>query len=1098
MGSRIYVDRGGTFTDIVVVEETGAIRLRKIPSDEAVVGDLCGPDPGALTFGTTVATNALLERRTVPTLLIVTAGLGDLVRIRDMRRPSLFEPDAVWPEPLCCRVLELEGRMAADGSELEPLVLPERWPREVLEGIEAVAVVLMHAPRNPAHERAVAAALRERHPELFVVCGHEVSASVGYLSRIETALVEASATPILQRALRADRIPPRAWAVRSDGSLCEAQQLGAADAVLSGPASGVLAVAAVAEAAGVRRAIGLDMGGTSTDVCLVDTAAPLPRRQGEVEVAGVWLRRPMLDVETIAAGGGSVLWDDGQLLHVGPASAGASPGPQCYGRGGPPTLTDAALSAGLLDASAFSPPLDPSRIVLPGPAGAFLDLARQQMADAIRRLAARRGVDPAEHALVAFGGAAGQHAAWVAELLSIEEVLVHPAASVLCAWGQQLARREQRLTRPLWRPLSDWAAVQQALAALAAEVEIPEGGELLRAVEVRHTGTDHAIELPATSPEQIARDFVLAHRARFGFDRDLPLEVVDVHVRAVAPRPALPPLDRDEFGLGDQPRPGPARLDSPTTSVAVPEGWVAERAHGLLRLRRVERPRPPETSLQRTPHAVSLWASRLMRVATLAGAMLERTARSVNIRERLDFSCAVFDGAGNLVANAPHVPVHLGAMGETVRDLLAAVPEPQDGQHWLTNDPAAGGSHLPDLTVVSPVSWDGVRLFVACRAHHVDVGGLTPGSMPPRSARLSDEGFVVRRLPLLQDGRLRPDLDEHLAGCRQLEVVRADLEAQIAANVTAARELRSLGAGPVVARWAGHLLEVADEAMASVMSRLPEQATARDELDGLPLCLALRREQGALVVDLSGTGGPHPGNLNAPPAVVRAAVLYALVVLAGRRLPLNDGVLRRVRLVLPAPSLISPAPGAAVAGGNVETSQRLADLVLVAAGHGAASGGTMSNLTLGGAGWSLYETVGCGQGASVRGPGPSGRQVHMTNTRATDPEVLEQRLPLRLRRFSLRGGSGGAGEHAGGDGLIRELEVLVPARAALLATRRDRGAQGQQGGEPGEAGLDELMQGGTWRPWDGELAALQPGDRVRVQTPGGGGWGTLRRLWRNP
>jgi 5-oxoprolinase (ATP-hydrolysing) len=1095
MGSRIYVDRGGTFTDIVVVEPTGEIRLRKIPSDEAVVGDLCGPDARALTFGTTVATNALLERRTVPTLLVVTEGLGDLARIRDMRRPSLFEPDATWPAPLCCRVLEVEGRLSADGTELDPLHLPERWP---LEGIEAVAVVLMHAPRNPAHEQKIAAALRESHPELFVVCGHEVSASVGYLSRIETALVEASTTPILQRALAADRIPPRAWAVRSDGSLCEARELGAADAVLSGPASGVLAVAAVAQAAGVRRAIGLDMGGTSTDVCLVDTQAPLPRRQGEVEVAGVWLRRPMLDVETIAAGGGSILWDDGQQLHVGPASAGASPGPQCYGRGGPPTLTDAALSAGLLDPDAFSPPLDRGRVALPGPAEAFLDLARHQMADAIRRMAARRGVDPAEHALVAFGGAGCQHAAWVAERLGIDVVLIHPAASVLSAWGQQLARREERRSRPVWRPLSDWGAVQEAVTALQAEIEVPEGGELLCTLEVRHTGTDHPIELDLTTPAEVERAFASAHRARFGFDRDLPLEVVDVHVRAVAPRRALPQLDRDEFGLGDTPRAGPARLDSPTTSVAVPSGWVAERAHGLLRLRQVSRARPPEGSTPRTPHAVAVWTSRLMRVATLAGAVLERTARSVNIRERLDFSCAVFDGQGQLVANAPHVPVHLGAMGETVRDLLGAIPEPDEGQHWLTNDPAAGGSHLPDLTVVSPVCWDGVRMFVACRAHHVDVGGLTPGSMPPRSGTLSDEGFVVRRLPLLRDGRLRPDLDENLVGCRQLEVVRADLEAQIAANVTAARELRSLGPGEEVARWAEELLEVADQAMGSVLRALPAQATARDELDGFPLCLTLRQEDGGLVVDLTGTGGPHPGNLNAPPAVVRAAVLYALVVLAGRSLPLNDGVMRRVRLRLPEPSLVCAPPGAAVAGGNVETSQRLADLVLIAAGHAAASGGTMSNLTAGGAGWSLYETVGCGQGASPRGPGPSGRQVHMTNTRATDPEVLEQRLPLRLRRFSLRPGSGGAGQHAGGDGLVREIEVLAPARVALLATRRDSGAPGQQGGLPGAPGADELCLGGVWRPWDGVVAELQPGDRVKVQTPGGGGWGTLPRLWRNP
>jgi 5-oxoprolinase (ATP-hydrolysing) len=746
-------------------------------------------------------------------------------------------------------------------------------------------------------------------------------------------------------------------------------------------------------------------------------------------------------------------------------------------------VTDAVLEVGGLDPLAFDPPLDPARIALPAPAAELLAVARAQMADAIRRLAARRGLDPADHALVAFGGAGGQHAAPVADQLGIRRVLVHPAASVLCAWGQALARREETRVRSVSaRFPDDWPAVTSALAEI--EDELPPLGEVFRTVGLRHVGTDHPIEVSADG--DVRRAFVDAHRARYGFDRDLPIDVAWVRVRVAAPPEELPSVPDDPFGLGERVIAGPARLDAPTTSVIVPEGWSAARVRGVLALTRAGAPGAPSTSVERTPAAVAVWASRFQAVATSAGAVLERTARSVNIRDRRDFSCAIFDAGGYLVANAPHVPVHLGAMGETVRDLLRRVPVLDPDQHWLTNDPAAGGSHLPDLTVVTPVEWDGARLFVACRAHHVDVGGTTPGSMPPRSTSLADEGFVVRHLPLIEGGRMR-DLAGPLAGCRQLDTVRADLEAQIACNVAAARWLRELGPGPVVRAWAGHLLDVASDSVGPVLDALPVEASAEDALDGLPLRVALTRSGDRLVVDFAGTGGPHRGNLNAPIAVVRAAVLYGLRVLAGRPIPLNEGVLRRVEIRVPPGSLVDPPAGAAVAGGNVETSQRLVDLILRAAGYAAASAGSMSNLTLGGPGWSLYETVGGGQGASPRGPGPSGRQLHLTNTRATDPEVLEDRLPVRVRSFRYRAGTGGDGLHRGGDGLVRELEVLAPATAALLASRRDRGAPGLGGGD-GAPGADRVRVGGVWRAWDGDPVELAPGDRVEVGTPGGGGW----------
>ncbi len=1072
--ARTFVDRGGTFTDIVAIAEDGSTRISKVPSDLAVVGDLA---VGALTFGTTVATNALLERKGVRTLLIVTRGFADLVAIGDMTRPALFDPDETWPEPLCDRVVEVGGRIATGGEEIEPLEIANLE----LGNAEAVAVVLLNSARNPAHEERVAAEIARLRPDLFVSVGHRISGELGYLARIETTLVDAAISPILAGALERDKIGADALAMRSDGSLAPAAELRAPDAVLSGPAGGVVAVAAVAKQGGFERAVGLDMGGTSTDVCRVEQGA-LPRREGDVRVAGIRLRRPMLEVETIAAGGGSILWTDGHALRVGPQSAGADPGPQCYGRGGPPTLTDAAFAEGLLDPSRFQPPLDGDAVELPGAAADFLDIARRDMASAIRRIAVARGIDLYDHALVSFGGAAGQHAAEVAALLGIGTVLVHPCAGVLCAWGQALARREETASVAIWAPLdSGWPAVEEAWRAM----DLEDLGENVRSVELRHAGTDHAIEIEASTPEQARSAFLTEHRRRYGFDRSQAIEVVNARRRTRAEAPPPPAVFANPWGIGGQIS-GPKILSSQTTSVSVPAGWTARMVSGLLRLDHVDR-RAQLPSADRTPHGISLWGSRFMSIAEQAGALLGRLARSVNIRERLDYSCAVFDGDGNLVANAPHIPVHLGAMGAAVRDLLRENPSPKAHQAWLTNDPAAGGSHLPDLTVISAVHHQDHRFFVACRGHHVDVGGLTAGSMPPHSETLAEEGFAVRHLPLLEGGRLRP-LRDLLIGCRDLPTVCADLEAQIAANALASRLLVELGPADLTATWMAHLQNVA---ALSVAGRIRELASVgpvvRDRIGGIELSLQLRVED-QLVVDLTGTGGPHSGNLNAPPAVVRAAVLYALRVLVAADIPLNEGALREVRILAPHGSIVDPPPRAAVAGGNVETSQRIVDLVLRGAGFMASSAGTMSNLTIGGDGWSFYETIGGGQGASIRGHGSSGRQIHMTNTRATDPEILEARLPLRVRRFGYRRGSGGDGEHPGGDGLIREIETLEPCSAALLGTRRDCGAPGLGGGD-GQVASDKICRHGQWEVWDRSATCLQPGDRVCVETPGGGGWG---------
>ncbi|MFT4626730.1 MAG: 5-oxoprolinase (ATP-hydrolyzing) [Myxococcota bacterium] len=1073
---RTWIDRGGTFTDVIHQDDDGCVTVRKVPSDRAVLGDLAR---GQLTFGTTVATNALLERTGDPVLLLVTAGFEDLPWIGDMTRPDLFDPDARWPRPMCTAVVGIHGRLDASGEEIEPLVLPADLP---LEGIHSVAVVLLHSARNAAHEEAVARWVAVRWPDRFVSIGHRIDSDIGYLARIETALVDAAITPVLRRSLTRDRVPADALAMRSDGSLCSTERLRAPDAVLSGPAGGVVATAAVARQAGFDRAVGLDMGGTSTDVCRVDPSG-LPRVSGHVRVAGVRIRRPMLEVVTIAAGGGSVLWTDGRTLGVGPESAGAHPGPQCYGRGGPPTLTDAALLAGLVDPDAFSPPLDRTAVELPGDAASFLTVARDQMAAALRRIATARGVDLRDHALVAFGGAAGQHAAAVAERLEIRTVLVHPCAAALSAWGQSIAPRSWESSRVISRPLvGGWGPVQSAWSTLADLA--PRPGDAIRSVVLRHVGTNEAIRVTADTPDDARAAFDAAHRDRFGFDRDAPLELVSAALRVVEPAPAPLVVDTDPWDLGDRVVHGPFLITSQTTSIHVPAGWRAARIDGLLRLDAVA-PAGSALPTDRTPLGVALWGSRFMTVAERAGDTLQRLARSVNIRERLDFSCAVFDGAGRLVANAPHIPVHLGAMGETVRDLIRVHPDAPSGSAWLTNHPDSGGSHLPDLTVVTPVICGDERWFVASRGHHVDVGGLTPGSMPPHSRTLDEEGVVCRQVPLLLDGTWLPPT-ALLTGSREPGTVEADLQAQVAANQLAARALAELGPPERISRWMAHLQDVADEAVADLLPRLPAHATARDSIAGVPLCLTLYRAEGRLEVNLTGTGGPHSGNLNAPRAVVRAAVLYALRVLVHRPIPLNDGAMRRVRLVLPSPSIVDPPAGAAIAGGNVETSQRIVDLMLRAAGHMAASAGTMSNITIGGHGWSLYETVGGGEGASARGAGASGRQVHMTNTRATDPEELETRLPVRVRRFALRPGSGGSGVHAGGDGLVRELEVTAPATAALLATRRT-GAPGLGAGA-GAPRDDRVIQGGIETPWDGQAVDLKPGDRVRVATPGGGGW----------
>ncbi len=1132
---RVHIDRGGTFTDVVRVDAAGRAEVSKVPSDQAVVGALV-PSGAALTFGTTVATNALLERRGVKTLLVVTEGFEDLVYLRDMARPELFEPDRDHPPTLASAIVGVPVG----------LIHPDALVHVALDDFEAIAIVLLGGGDDPQDELALADLLRARASQSrppYLALGHRVSRDKGYLARIETSLVDAAITPLLARSLARDAIPDGALAMRSDGSLVPAADLRAHEAVLSGPAGGVLATLATARDAGFLRAVGLDMGGTSTDVCIVDGDHGLPLREGDIEVAGVRLRRAMLEVETIAAGGGSILASDVVGLAVGPRSAGADPGPQCYGRGGPPTLTDAALVAGLIDPGAFPFALHPHRVSLPGAsdapdptdgrhplaiARAFLAIARESMAQAVRRLAMARGIDLADHALVAYGGAGGQHACAVADLLGITTVLVHPAAAVFCAFGQSLARRSETARASLWRSLDVITPeLPDRFAALAAT--LPGGAGWLapeRFIVVRHVGTDHPFELaydPSATLADLSAAFAAAHAARYGFARSTALELVALVVRVHARAVAAPTIAADPYALGARTIDGPTVLHGPSTSVEVPPGWSARLDGGLLRLQRsTSSSSAPATSAlaaattaidDASSGALELWQNRLRAIAVEAGVVLSRLARSVSIKERLDFSCAIFDGAGRLITNAPHIPVHLGAMGDTVRDVVQAIDRaavvPTSGDAWLSNDPLAGGSHLPDLTVVSLVVCDARRFFVASRGHHVDVGGLTPGSMPVASRTLADEGLRFSRVPLVSDGVLA-DLHALVVGSRQPEVVVADIEAQLAANAHMSRRLRELDPTALASAMQA-IHDRARAATEALIAALPaDDFIASDELAGIPLCLRVSRRGARLRVDFTGTGGPHPGNLNAPPAVVRASVLYALRLVLGssttNALPLNDGTLASVDIVTPYPSIVAPPPDAAIVGGNVETSQRIVDLFLRALGLRASSAGTMNNLVLGRAPddpdpteWAFYETLGAGFGATAQTHGRSARQLHMTNTRATDPEILAARLPVRVRRFAIRRASGGIGRHAGGDGLIRELEVTRPATASLLAAWRPAGAQGLHGGGAGAPGRAFVLRRSSHapthaptpalEPWDGQTIHLGPGDRVIVETPGGGAWG---------
>jgi len=1176
-----WIDRGGTFTDCLGRDPaTGGLRIAKVLSSDraplVAIRRILGigavePIPACdIRMGTTLATNALLERKGTPFALAITRGFRDLLAIGTQARPRIFELEIRKPELLYREVLEVDARADASGAVLarpEPASLRAELARLREHGLASLAVVVLHAYRARELELEIGAAARDVGFS-HVALSHEVAAEIGLLARGDTACVDAYLTPLLRdyvAALRAELPGSRLAIMQSSGGLTDASQFRGPHAILSGPAGGVVACAHVAREMGARRSIGFDMGGTSTDVSRVDADAAGAvefERVYETETAGVRVFAPMLAIHTVAAGGGSLCRYDGYRFSVGPESAGAEPGPLCYGRAEASelTVTDVNLALGRLVDDRFPFPLERARVDRALDAHAarlraqgivrsreqiaagFVEIANANMAEAIRQVSVARGYDVRDYALVVFGGAGGQHACALARRLGIRRVLLHPFAGVLSAYGMGLADVSWHGDADLGRPLLDSGLVP-ALDAVFAELEgrgrasLAEQGfareriACVHRLDLRYRGTESPLCLTLDDPADLRARFDAAHARAFGYARRAhPVEAVvarvevlgrhpQVSVSSAAPESARTgaPLRRarvfcDGAYADDVPvfareaLPGGTRLAGPalvleaTGTLVVDPGFELEiDAEGRIALIDVagEAARPGE-STEVDPVRLEIMNNLFMSIAEQMGIVLRRTALSTNIRERLDFSCAVFDRDAGLVANAPHIPVHLGAMGESVRAVLAAHPDPRPGDVFVTNDPAAGGSHLPDITVVTPVhdAAGRLRFFTASRGHHSDVGGITPGSMPAFSHTLEEEGVVLRALRIVRGGAL-----DEAAVLAALEGARfparnprenlADLEAAIAANRAGAElllEMVERYGHDVVLAYMGHVQDNAAAKVAAEIAKLPDGehyfADALD--DGTPICVTLRVRGDALEIDFAGTGAEVEGNLNAPRAVTIAAVIYVLRALVGSDIPLNAGCLRPVTIRIPERSVLSPGPERAVCGGNVETSQRVVDVLLGALGKLAACQGTMNNLTFGNAQFGYYETIGGGAGAGDGFAGASGVHTHMTNTRITDPEVLESRFPVRLVEFALRPGSGGAGRFRGGDGLVRELEFLEPMRVSILSERRTRAPFGLNGGASGARGRNTHAGRDVGGKSSFDVAA---GERVRIETPGGGGFG---------
>lgn len=1184
-----WIDRGGTFTDVIGrADDRSEVSLKLLSSapayqDAAVeaMRRILELEPGApfpadrveaIKMGTTVATNALLERRGAKTLFVTTEGFADALTIGDQSRPDLFALNIEKPPPLYSGVIEARERLAADGSvvtPLDPASLRTRFEAARAEGFSSVAVAFLHADLNPRHEELAGEIARATGFD-FVALSSEVSPLPRFVPRAETTVADAYLTPILQAYVRqvADAVAGAPlFFMTSAGGMVRAEVFRGRDAVVSGPAGGVVGVARTALAAASDRVLGFDMGGTSTDVCRY--AGQLERRD-TARVAGVRLRAPMLDVETVAAGGGSILTFDGMRARSGPASAAANPGPACYGRGGPATITDANLVLGRIDPRFFprvfgpngDAALDPdaSRQRLSELASAmgamdpetaaegFVAVAVEQMAQAVRRISTERGFDPREHTLVAFGGAAGQVACQTAEALGIHDVLCPGYGSVLSAWGigqaDVTALRLAGVDAPLGRD-----GLQRADAALAG-LEIlttsdlaAQGavtGRVSRTLRLRYDGADAEIPVAYTDLLTVKSEFEAAHLRLFGFiEPDRPIQIAAIEFEAVSgdlqsqpvPSRAAGALELD-IGAHERVKlfaqgtlhsapviaaetltkaDGPCLIVRPDTQIALLPGWRAVSGpDGLIRLSRIARGAQTSIATDKPdPITLELFNRRFMGVAEAMGAALERTAHSVNIKERLDFSCALFDADGGLVANAPHMPVHLGSMGASVRAVRDRHPNLTPGQAFALNNPFAGGTHLPDITVVMPVFMDGAMsgkpdapaFYVAARGHHADVGGVQPGSMPPFSKTIDEEGVMLNALPIMTDGRfLDAEVRQALAAgpypARAPDRNIADLKAQVAscqAGAAAVADMMQTYGVHVVARYMAFVQANAAESVRRALDRLSD-GEARVPMDcggEIVVRISVDAKAREATLDFTGSSDQLDSNFNAPSAIVDAAALYVFRTLVDDDIPLNAGCLEPLRILTRDGSMLAPQTPAAVVAGNVETSQHIVDALYAALGVMANGQGSMNNFTFGDATRQYYETICGGSGATATMAGASALQTHMTNSRLTDPEILERRFPVRIDAFRVRNGSGGSGAQRGGDGSVRRIRFLAPMEAALLGSRRIHAPQGLNGGGPGRPGRQRLISvSGEESELSGCFSVVvKVDDVIEIETPGGGGFG---------
>lgn len=1192
---QFWIDRGGTFTDIVARKPDGSLVTHKllsenperyadaaiqgirelldVPAGEAIPADKID----AVKMGTTVATNALLERKGDRTALVTTKGFRDALRLAYQNRPRLFDRNIKLPEMLYETVIEADGRFDAHGEELTPLDL-ENLRKDLQavfdDGIRACAIVFMHGYRYTKHENAAAEVAREIGFTQVSV-SHQVSPLMKLVSRGDTTVVDAYLSPILRRYV--DQVAGELGGVKlmfmqSNGGLTDATKFQGKDAILSGPAGGVVGMVRTAEMDGFKQVIGFDMGGTSTDVSHYDGEY---ERDFETQVAGVRMRAPMMKIHTVAAGGGSILHFDGARFRVGPDSAGANPGPAAYRRGGPLAVTDINVMLGKVQPDFFphvfgpegNEPLDGDAVRAGFEAMAakikestgqvrtpedvaegFLRIAVENMANAIKQISVQRGYDVSDYILQCFGGAGGQHACQVADTLGMTKVFVHPFAGVLSAYGMGLAdiraMREQAVEAKL--ETGALAGLDEQLDGLAVEArgELHEQGitddkiKMLKKLHLRYDGTDTPLIVDFGDVDAIKVQFEDQHKQRYGFVmEEKPLVVEAVAVEAIGETQSLPDAEaktttdavkpdalatravvfdgasedtpfykREDLKPGAKVR-GPAVIIEPVGTTVIDPGWEAmvnERDH-LVLTRVVAMKRSEAIGTQADPVMLEVFNNLFMNIAEQMGVTLANTSYSVNIKERLDFSCALFDQEGLLIANAPHMPVHLGSMGESVQAVIEKnTGKMKPGDVYMLNDPYNGGTHLPDITLITPVFGDDgkdILFYVASRGHHADVGGITPGSMAPNSRILEEEGVLIDNFKLVDQGKFdEAGLTDLLEGAkypaRNPYQNIADLRAQIAANEKGVQELRKMVDHfglDVVHAYMGHVQDNAEESVRRVIDNL-EGGEFSYEMDNGAVVKAkvtIHKETRSATVDFTGTSDQLDNNFNAPSAVTRAAVLYVFRTLVDDDIPLNAGCLKPVDLIVPEGSMLNPVYPAAVVAGNVETSQHVTDTLYAALGVMSGAQGTMNNFTWGNDTHQYYETICGGSGAGPGFDGTSGVHTHMTNSRLTDPEVLEWRFPVMLESFEVRQGSGGNGEFKGGNGTTRRVRFLEDMTASILSNHRRVPNQAVAGGEPGKLGRNAIERvDGTVEELKGtDGAQMHPGDVFIIETPGGGGYG---------